>query len=104
VAYPSSCSPQAWASATPIHLIRVLLRFEPSASTGALWLSPAFPENFGYLRKDQVPLAGSRLTIEVSGNDANVTGLPPSIELHLGTQDPLADLVRVRHDPGRKAG
>ena len=104
VAYPSSCSPQAWAAATPIHLIRVLLRFDPSVSTGRLWLSPAFPDGFGYLRKEQVPLAGSRLTIEVSGNNAHVTGLPPSIELHLGTQEPLADLIRVHHDPGRKAG
>jgi hypothetical protein len=56
------------------------------------------------LKKEQVPLAGSRLTIEVSGNAAHVTGLPPSIELHLGTQEPLADLIRVHHDPGRKAG
>ncbi|WLQ08334.1 amylo-alpha-1,6-glucosidase [Arthrobacter oryzae] len=104
VSYPSSCSPQAWASATPIHLIRVLLRFDPSAHNGRLWLSPAFPDGFGYLKKEQVPLAGSRLTIEVSGNDAHVTGLPPSIELHLGTQEPLADLIRVHHDPGRKAG
>ena len=104
VAYPSSCSPQAWASATPIHLLRILLRFDPSAPTGRLWLSPAFPDGFGYLKKDQVPLAGSRLTIEVSGNAAHVTGLPPSIELHLGTQDPLADLIRVHQDPGRKAG
>ncbi|MBT2597638.1 glycogen debranching N-terminal domain-containing protein [Arthrobacter sp. ISL-72] len=104
VAYPSSCSPQAWASATPIHLLRILLRFDPSAPTGRLWLSPAFPDGFGYLKKDQVPLAGSRLTIEVSGNAAHVTGLPPSIELHLGTQDPRADLIRVHQDPGRKAG
>jgi glycogen debranching enzyme len=104
VPYPSSCSPQAWASATPIHLIRVLLRFDPSAPSGRLWLSPAFPDGFGYLKKEQVPLAGSRLTIEVSGNAAHVTGLPPSIELHLGTQEPLADLIRVHHDPGRKAG
>ena len=27
--YPASCSPQAWASAAPVHLIRVLLRFDP---------------------------------------------------------------------------
>lgn len=67
-------------------------------------MSPAFPDGFGYLKKEQVPLAGSRLTIEVSGNAVHVTGLPPSIELHLGTQEPLADLIRVHHDPGRKAG
>jgi glycogen debranching enzyme len=104
VAYPSSCSPQAWASAAPIHLIRTLLRFDPDVSAGGLWLSPAFPDGFGYLRKEQVPLAGDRLTIEVSENIPTVTGLPPSIELHLGTQKPPADLLRVHQDTSRKAG
>jgi glycogen debranching enzyme len=28
-AIPPSCSPQAWASAAPLHLLRTLLRFEP---------------------------------------------------------------------------
>lgn len=101
VPYPTSCSPQAWASATPIHLIRTLLRFDPYVSTGGLWLSPAFPEGFGYLRKEQVPLAGARLTIEVTANTPKLTGLPPSIELHLGTEEPLADLIRVHQETSR---
>ncbi|GAP55422.1 amylo-Alpha-1,6-Glucosidase [Arthrobacter sp. Hiyo6] len=101
VPYPTSCSPQAWASATPIHLIRTMLRFDPYVSTGGLWLSPAFPEGFGYLRKDQVPLAGTRLTIEVTDNTPKLTGLPPSIELHLGTEEPLADLIRVHEETSR---
>jgi glycogen debranching enzyme len=29
VPYPTSCSPQAWAAAAPIQLIRTLLRFDP---------------------------------------------------------------------------
>lgn len=104
MAYPSSCSPQAWASAAPIFLIRVLLRLDPDVPAGALWLSPAFPDSFGYFQKEQVPLAGSRVTIEVSDNTPSVTGLPPSIQLHLGTQETLADLLRVHQDTSRKAG
>ena len=34
VAYPTSCSPQAWASATPLSALRTLLRFEPRVDLG----------------------------------------------------------------------
>ena len=43
VYYPTSCSPQAWASAAPFHLLRTLLRFDPSAPNGMLWCDPALP-------------------------------------------------------------
>ena len=31
--YPASCSPQAWAAATPFSLLRTMLRFDPSVPT-----------------------------------------------------------------------
>jgi glycogen debranching enzyme len=43
VPYPASCSPQAWASAAPVHLIRLLLRFDPILIWNELWLAPPFP-------------------------------------------------------------
>lgn len=95
VGYPTSCSPQAWASAAPIHLIRTLLRFDPVAFKDELWLSPAFPEGIGHFREDQVPLAGARLTIEVTDNVPTVTGMPASMRLHAGTEAPDADLITV---------
>ena len=81
VTYPSSCSPQAWAAAAPFSLLRTLLRFDPWVPHDKLWLAPALPEELGDLRVENVPLAGSRLTIEVSGGEVKVSGLPPGMEL-----------------------
>ncbi len=81
VAYPTSCSPQAWAAAAPIHLLRTLLRFDPSVPEGRLRIAPALPDGFGSLRVTGLPLAGARLTVEVRHGRVKATGLPPGIEL-----------------------
>jgi glycogen debranching enzyme len=43
VPYPTSCSPQAWASVTPVQLIRTLLRFDPELPQKRLWVAPVLP-------------------------------------------------------------
>jgi len=86
VPYPTSCSPQAWAAASPLLLLRTLLRFDPDVPDGRLWLAPALPESLGGLRVERVPLAGSRLTVTVSGAAANAEGLPASVTLEPGAQ------------------
>jgi glycogen debranching enzyme len=81
VSYPGSCSPQAWAAASPLLMVRSLLRFEPFISSGRLSLAPVLPEAIGWLRIDDVPLLGGRITIEVDGSEVKVDGLPDDIEL-----------------------
>ncbi|WP_277680837.1 glycogen debranching N-terminal domain-containing protein [Saccharomonospora azurea] len=81
VPYPTSCSPQAWASAAPVHLLRTLLRFQPSLPHRRLRVSPALPESFGALLIDDVPLGGSRISIEAKGSDVRVGHLPSGIEI-----------------------
>jgi glycogen debranching enzyme len=81
VAYPTSCSPQAWAAAAPIHLLRTLLRFDPSVPEKTLRIAPALPDEFGRLRVTGLPLADARLGIEVRRGRVKVTDLPPDIEL-----------------------
>jgi glycogen debranching enzyme len=81
VPYPTSCSPQAWAAAAPIHLLRTLLRFDPSVPDGTLRVAPALPAGFGPLRVTGLQLAGSALTIEVADGRVDVTGLPPGLDL-----------------------
>ena len=81
VSYPGSCSPQAWAAASPLLMVRSLLRFEPRIPSGRLALAPALPEAIGWLRIDDVPLLGGRITIEVDGTEVKVDGLPDGIEL-----------------------
>ena len=81
VSFPGSCSPQAWAAASPLLMVRSLLRFEPWIPSGKLWLAPALPDAIGWLRIDDVPLLGGRITIEVDGTEVKVEGLPDGIEV-----------------------
>ncbi|ONI87730.1 amylo-alpha-1,6-glucosidase [Saccharothrix sp. ALI-22-I] len=83
IPYPTSCSPQAWASATPVHLLRVLLRVQPYAPHRRVWLSPVLPDWFGPLALDGVPMLGVRVSVEINGDDVRVSGLPDDVELIL---------------------
>jgi len=53
VEYPTACSPQAWASGTPLLLIRAMLGLE--AVDGQLIVDPAVPEAIGRLELLDVP-------------------------------------------------
>lgn len=84
VGYPTSCSPQAWAAASPLLCLRTLLRLDPWVPYGKTWLCPNLPDDIGYLKVDGIPLAGSRVTIEVGSEipgGVSVSGLPHEIEL-----------------------
>jgi glycogen debranching enzyme len=94
VPFPTSCSPQAWASATPVQLMRTLLRFDPWVPFGQVWLAPVLPERFLPLRLDHVALAGTRVDLEVRpGNVASVSGLPGTVALVEEPRPPLSSLV-----------
>jgi glycogen debranching enzyme len=81
VVYPTSCSPQAWAAASPLLCLRTLLRFDPWVPYGKTWLSPMVPEEFGTVRVEGIPLAGARIDVEVRDGTVQVDGLPDGIEL-----------------------
>jgi glycogen debranching enzyme len=53
VAYPTACSPQAWAAGTPLLLLRVLLGLD--AVSGTLRVDPAVPEAIGDLALHGIP-------------------------------------------------
>jgi glycogen debranching enzyme len=79
--YPTSCSPQAWASATPLYIIQMLLRFEPDLPCGKVWLAPALPAELGEVRIDRLSFAGRTVSVRASGEEVEVSGLPPEVEL-----------------------
>ncbi|MFF9374244.1 glycogen debranching N-terminal domain-containing protein [Streptomyces griseoluteus] len=81
VPYPTSCSPQAWAAATPVQLMRALLRMDPWVTHGQVWVAPAWPARYGRLSVSNVPLAGGRVQVEVDGASTRVTGLPDDVEI-----------------------
>jgi glycogen debranching enzyme len=53
VEYPTACSPQAWATATPLLLLRVLLGLE--AEDGAIERNPILPERITELALRGLP-------------------------------------------------
>ena len=89
VSYPTSCSPQAWAAASPLLMLRTLLRLDPWVPRGKVWLHPALPEQIGRLRVGRIPLAGARVTVSVEGDDVSVEGLPEDLELVDAPRHPL---------------
>lgn len=96
VVYPASCSPQAWAAATPLSLLRTVLRFDPSVPTGEVWMAPALPPEFGDIHLRNVPLAGHRISVDVGTRGTSVAGLPAHLTLH---QKPLgANMVPARRE------
>jgi len=93
VSYPTSCSPQAWASAAPLLCLRTLLRLDPWVPHGKVWLAPALPEGMGPLEVLRIPLAGRRINVVVdSDGSCSVEGLPPDIELVTVPRHPLTAL------------
>jgi glycogen debranching enzyme len=80
VAYPSSCSPQAWASAAPLLALRTLLGFEPELDRGVLRVDPMLPSPYEHLRVRDLRVGGASLDITVRAGELSVTGLPSGVE------------------------
>jgi glycogen debranching enzyme len=90
VPYPTSCSPQAWAAATPVHLLRLLMRLDPCLPCGKIWLAPELPPELGQISISRLTLAGSTVSVRASGTDLDVSGLPPGVALIREPQPPAA--------------
>ncbi|PNI08482.1 amylo-alpha-1,6-glucosidase [Arthrobacter sp. AFG7.2] len=90
VPYPTACSPQAWAAAAPIQLIRALLRFDPVFTRGVVHLAPILPEGVGDFQAENVLLDTSRVTIRAHGTGGSIDGLPPGLKLLAQPRPPLA--------------
>ena len=93
VAYPTACSPQAWAATAPIMLVTSLLRYDAHVSRGGLWMDPVLPEAFGDLHISNAPVGRGRVTIDVTDSTASVTGLPDGVTFHRGHRPWLTELV-----------
>lgn len=81
VAYPTSCSPQAWAAASPLLFLRTMLRFEPDIRNAQLNLAPAVPAWIGSLALEQIPLMGGHLSIRMEGEGLEVLEAPDELTI-----------------------
>ncbi|MFJ5698653.1 glycogen debranching N-terminal domain-containing protein [Arthrobacter sp. NPDC093139] len=93
IPYPTACSPQAWAATTPIFLIKTLMGYYADVARGGLWMDPVLPVSYGDLHITNAPMANSRITIDISGSNARINGLPEGMLFHHGTRPRAADLV-----------
>ena len=93
MSYPTSCSPQAWAAASPLLFLRTLLRFEPDIRNSKLHLAPAVPDWIGTLRLDRIPIMGGQLAVEVDGDRVESISVPDHLEI---VPTPLYDTAGER--------
>ena len=82
IPYPSSCSPQAWAAAAPLLLIRSLLGLDPDIPNGRIRMRSGTSQTLAGFRADGVPLAGQRVSITATDGRLGVEGLPAHIVIN----------------------
>lgn len=81
VPYPASCSPQAWAAATPLLMVRAMLGLEPDAVHGRLTLRPRVPAEFGRLSLLDLPIGDAVVSIEAEADRATVDVLEGDLDI-----------------------
>jgi len=72
VPYPTSCSPQAWASAVPFELLRISLGLSQSRERGRLDVGTA-PARLGAVSIDKLPFERRQVTVRADGRGSSVT-------------------------------
>jgi glycogen debranching enzyme len=76
VPFPTSCSPQAWASAAPLLLVRAFLGLEPHVPRRTLAVRPGLPAAWGRVALDGLRLGPITAHIAAEGDRVAVRGLP----------------------------
>ncbi|MEW1955214.1 glycogen debranching N-terminal domain-containing protein [Terrabacter sp. NPDC080008] len=81
VPYPTSCSPQAWAAATPMLLLRSMLGLEVDAPSGTVGLDPQVPEALLPLSVEQLHVGGELLEVQLEREAWRASGLSGALQL-----------------------
>ncbi|WP_299563880.1 glycogen debranching N-terminal domain-containing protein [uncultured Mycolicibacterium sp.] len=81
VPYPTSCSPQAWASAAPLLLVRSFLGLDPDVPHRRLEVRPRVPAAWGRVVLTDLRLGDATVRLEAEGGSVKVEGVPDGWEL-----------------------
>ena len=81
VPYPTSCSPQAWASAAPLLLMRSFLGLNPHVPRRTLSVSPRLPKAWGKIALTDLRLGGMTVHLQAEGETVTTRGLPSDWQL-----------------------
>ena len=84
VDYPTSCSPQAWAAATPLLLLRSLLRFDPALTEHKVYVDPAMPTSIAQLHIKNATLGKGGVLLSYQDGDVDIEGLARGVEVIRG--------------------
>ncbi|MCM6776042.1 amylo-alpha-1,6-glucosidase [Nocardia sp. CDC159] len=76
VPYPTSCSPQAWASAAPLLLVRSFLGLDPDVPHRKLTVLPHLPRRWGRVELTDLRLGGAVIDLAVDGDHVVASDLP----------------------------
>lgn len=74
VPYPTSCSPQAWAAATPFELLRISLDLDADLPTGNA-RAAAVPASIGRVRLRRSPAGSTPVSVDADETGAHVSEL-----------------------------
>ncbi|MCU1646089.1 MAG: hypothetical protein JWN03_6364 [Nocardia sp.] len=81
VPYPTSCSPQAWASAAPLLLVRSFLGLDPDVPRRTLTVLPHLPARWGRVEVTDLRLGGTLIDLVVEGDRVTTANLPEDWKL-----------------------
>jgi glycogen debranching enzyme len=81
VRYPASCSPQAWASAAPLLVVRALLGLEPDVPAGRIQLDPVLPAGAARLGITDLPLGEGRMDVHADEGAVAVGNVPTGLAI-----------------------
>jgi glycogen debranching enzyme len=76
VPYPTACTPQGWASAAPLLLVRSLLGLAPHVPQRTLTVIPNLPQRWGKLALTELRLGPATVQIEADGTSVSAHGVP----------------------------
>lgn len=64
ISYPTACSPQAWAAATPLALLAALLDLQPDTNHGTIHAQNGLPEQWGSVRLTGLTIGDRQVDID----------------------------------------
>lgn len=76
VPYPTSCSPQAWASAAPLLLVRSFLGLDPDVPGRTLTVRPRVPRGWGRIKLSDLRLGSVTVDLEAEGDQVTTARVP----------------------------
>lgn len=85
VSYPAACSPQAWASASLLSLVRSFVGIEANTPHHMLRLRPVVPLELGTMTVSGIPLFGTSVTVRATADNVLASGLPAGVSLNSST-------------------